>query len=463
MFAALPESSGVCHPRRAFLRAGAGLAVAGFPLAPGARAVLANAPRSGPQPPAQSCILVYLLGGPPHLDTFDLKPQAAAEVRGPFQPIPTNVPGLDICEHLPKLARLADKYSLMRAVSHPNSNHTPMIYYTLTGRPHEFPLQDNDVRPPQRGDFPHVGSVLASLKRGNALLPGYVAVPELAVRSSLSGQYQRARSPLRGGSAGFLGAWFDPLPVNGEPGTAAAVPTLALPREVSAERFEQRAALLAALDRTPATRTYQALQEQAVVLTGTASRGRLEPFRLDAEPPAVRQRYGEHRFGKALLLARRLAEARVPMVAVHFNEMTICDGWDTHSQNFEALQSELLPMLDQGLSALLEDLDQRGRLQETLVVCLGEFGRTPKINANAGRDHWGDCSSALLAGGGVRGGQVLGASDKIGAYPVSDRIDPVDIHATLYHCLGINPHQTLSDQAQRPWEISTGRVIERLL
>jgi uncharacterized protein (DUF1501 family) len=184
---------------------------------------------------------------------------------------------------------------------------------------------------------------------------------------------------------------------------------------------------------------------------------------LDVEPPAVRQRYGEHRFGKALLLARRLVEARVPMVAVHFNEMTSCDGWDTHSQNFEALQSELLPMLDQGLSALLEDLDQRGRLQDTLVVCLGEFGRTPKINANAGRDHWGDCSSALLAGGGVRGGQVLGASDKIGAYPVSDRIDPVDIHATLYHCLGINPHQTLSDQAQRPWEISTGRVIERLL
>jgi hypothetical protein len=423
----------------------------------------ASEPRTGPQRPAQRCILVYLLGGPPHLDTFDLKPQAAAEVRGPFQPIPTNVPGFEICEHLPSLARIADKYSVIRSVSHPNSNHTPMIYYTLTGRPTEFPLQDNDVRPPLRSDFPHVGSVLASLKQGNALLPGYVAIPEVAVRSSLSGAYKRARSPLRGGSAGFLGVRFDPLPVNGEPGTPAAVPALALPHEVSAARFEQRAALLAALDRAPASRNYQALQQQAVVLTGTASRGRLEPFRLDAEPPTVRQRYGEHRFGKALLLARRLAEAGVPMVAVHFNEMTVCDGWDTHSQNFEALQNELLPMLDQGLSALLEDLDQRGRLRETFVLCLGEFGRTPKINPNAGRDHWGDCSSALVAGGGIWGGQVLGASDKIGAYPTSDRIDPVDLHATLYHCLGLDPHQTVSDQAQRPWEICTGRVIDRLL
>ncbi len=162
-------------------------------------------------------------------------------------------------------------------------------------------------------------------------------------------------------------------------------------------------------------------------------------------------------------MARRLAEAGVPMIAIHFNEMTVCDGWDTHSKNFEALQGELLPMLDQSLSALLEDLDQRGRLDETLVVCLGEFGRTPKINANAGRDHWGECSSALLAGGGIRGGQVVGASDKTAASPTSDPVDPVDIQATIYHCLGLDPHLTIMDHSQRPWPITAGHALRRLV
>jgi uncharacterized protein (DUF1501 family) len=184
---------------------------------------------------------------------------------------------------------------------------------------------------------------------------------------------------------------------------------------------------------------------------------------LDGESATTRDRYGSHRFGKALLLARRLATAGVPMIAVHFNEMTVCDGWDTHSKNFEGLQSELLPMLDQGLSALLSDLDGRGQLDETLVMCVGEFGRTPKINANAGRDHWGPCSSALLAGGGIRGGQVLGASDAIAAYPVTELIDPVDLHATMYARLGIDPRQHIRDVSGRPWEISTGRVLTELL
>ena len=167
----------------------------------------------------------------------------------------------------------------------------------------------------------------------------------------------------------------------------------------------------------------------------------------------MRERYGRHRFGRALLLARRLAEVGVPMIAVHFNEMTVCDGWDTHAKNFAALQGELLPMLDQGLSALLEDLDQRGRLGETLVVVMGEFGR----------DHWGLCQSVLLAGGGVRGGQVYGASDRVGAYPASDPVDPVDIHATIYHCLGLDPQQLLYDHLRRPSPVSTGRVLTALL
>ena len=454
--------------RREWLRCGGGLAVAAMNWPTALLGQTSSPARSAERSvgKARSCILIYLLGGPPHLDMLDLKPEAPQEVRGPFAPIATNVPGVQICELLPKLARSADKYALIRSVSHPNSNHTPMIYYTLTGRPTAQPLVDNDIRPPQRSDFPHVGSVLAKFKAAPSSLPGFIALPELAIRSSTKGEFKRARSPLRGGGAGFLGTRFDPLTVNGEPGTREAIPALALPDRVSSDRLDSRAALLSLLDqpaRSSAARAMQDFQQQAVLLTGAANRGTLSAFSLDDEPAELRDRYGRHRFGQTMLLARRLAEAGVPMVSIHFNEMTICDGWDTHSKNFEALKSELLPMVDQSLSALLEDLDQRGRLDETLVVCLGEFGRTPKINGNAGRDHWGDCGSALLAGGGIRGGQVLGASDRIGAYPVSDKVDPVDIHATLYHCLGLEPDCKIHDELQRPWDISTGRVLTRLL
>jgi uncharacterized protein (DUF1501 family) len=199
-----------------------------------------------------------------------------------------------------------------------------------------------------------------------------------------------------------------------------------------------------------------------VVLSG-GNGGTSPAFSLESEPPTVRDRYGRHRFGQALLLARRLAEIGVPMIAIHFNEMTICDGWDTHTKNFQALQGELLPMLDQSLSALLEDLDQRDQLAETLVVLLGEFGRTPRINKEAGRDHWGLCQSVLLAGGGIKGGQVYGLSDRIGAYPASDPVDPVDIHATMYHCMGVDPQEPLYDALRRPSALSTGRILKALV
>jgi hypothetical protein len=398
---------------------------------------------------------------------WDLKPQAPAEVRGPFRSIQSAVPGMRICEHLPQLARLANSYALVRSVSHNNHNHTPMIYYTLTGRPVEQPNQDNDVRPPQRGDSPHVGAILSHCKGSPRGLPGYVAIPELAVRSSTRGEFKRVRALLRGGAGGFLGPLHDPLAVNGEPGTAEAIPTLASPADIRAERLERRAALLSVLDAEHAasgraTHTFRALRQQALVLTGAAG-GAAPVFSLDGEPVPVRERYGRHRFGQAMLLARRLSEAGVPMIAIHFNEMTICDGWDTHAKNFAALQSELLPMLDQSLSALLEDLCQRGRLAETLVIVMGEFGRTPRINKDAGRDHWGLCQSVLLAGGGIRGGQVYGSSDRIGAYPASDPVDPIDIHATMFHCLGLDPERTIYDPLRRPFPLSNGRVLTALL
>jgi hypothetical protein len=444
--------------RRDFLRIGGGLAVAGLS---GDSAAGDGFVPDG----ARSCILIYLLGGPPHIDMWDLKPRAPAEIRGPFRPITSSVTGLHICEHLPRLARQARRYALVRSVSHNNHNHTPMIFYTLTGRQVEQPGLDNDVRPPQRGDFPHLGAVLARFKPSPAGLPGYVAIPELALRSSLEGEFKRARTALRGGAGGFLGPLVDPLSVNGDPGTEQAIPSLSLPSEVNAARMERRASLLSVLEHRgpnlPAAQTHRALRRQAVVLSG-ATGGGAPIFSLDGEPQALRERYGRHRFGRAMLLARRLAEVGVPMTAIHFNEMTICDGWDTHSRNFEALERELLPMLDQSLSALLDDLDQRGLLEQTLVVVLGEFGRTPRINAQAGRDHWGSCQSVLLAGGGIRGGQVIGASDRIAAYPATDPIDPVDVHATMYHCLGVNPEQIIHDHLRRPYPICTGKVIAGL-
>ncbi|MBI3466324.1 MAG: DUF1501 domain-containing protein [Planctomycetes bacterium] len=468
----------VCQ-RREFLRIGGGLAIAGLVLpnclgnrraqaSPSdASAVEGSVTKVRGEGRARACILVYLLGGPPHLDMFDLKPEAPAEIRGPFQPISSSVPGMRICEHLPRLAGIAHQYAIVRSVSHPNSNHTPMIYYTLTGRDTEQPAMDNDVRSPQRTDFPHHGAVLARFKGSPADLPGYVALPEVAVRSSTAGEYKRARLLLRGGGAGFLGPRYDPLAVNGEPGTREAVPALALPEGVSAERFEERASILTLLDRgeppSASNEGFHAIRKRAIVLTGAANSGRTQVFSLDPEAARLRDRYGRNRFGQSLLLARRLTEAGVPMVAVHFNEMTMCDGWDTHSKNFEALKSELLPFLDRGLSALIEDLDQRGRLDETLIVCMGEFGRTPKINPNAGRDHWGDCSSTVLAGGGIRGGRVHGASDKHGAFPESDAVDPVDIQSTIYHCLGLDPSLVMYDHLNRPHAISTGRVIHELL
>ena len=221
--------------RRTFLRIGGGLAITDVlwpSLTPrrSAQALPAAGPRSASKE-TTSCILVYLLGGPPHLDMWDLKPDAPAEVRGPFRPIPTTLPGVRICEHLPRLARLARRYALVRSVSHNNHNHTPMIYYTLTGRPVEQPNQDNDVRSPQRTDSPHLGAVLARFKRSPLGLPGYLAIPEVAVRSSSRGEFKRARTPLRGGGAGFLGPLVDPLAINGEPGTLEAIPALSRPRE----------------------------------------------------------------------------------------------------------------------------------------------------------------------------------------------------------------------------------------
>ena len=416
---------------------------------------------------ARACILVYLLGGPPHLDIWDLKPDAPAGICGPYRPIATRSPGMMICEHLPRLALQSDKFSLLRAVSYPNDEHTSMTYYTLTGHFRErFGVEDTTA--PRRTDFPHVGSAVARFRPPSRPVPGFVALPDLATRQN---DFQKkAAIPIRGGRGGFLGASFDPLVIHQDPQASNAVPAMSLPAGVDSERFHARQALRSILDRagpqSQTTRGFDEVQRLAVHLTGASSNGQ-GLYALEREPAPVRDRYGRHRFGQSLLLARRLVDAGVSMVAIHFNHMSRSDAWDMHGRGrgstLDDLKTELLPLLDQGLSALLEDLDQRGLLAQTAVACMGEFGRTPRINDVAGRDHWGNCQTALLAGGGIQGGRIHGASDRIGAFPREGKADPTDIHATLYHCLGIDPGQEIHDLSNRPHQLCAGQVIESVL
>jgi uncharacterized protein DUF1501 len=404
---------------------------------------------------ARACILVYLLGGPSHIDMWDLKPDAPAEVRGPFRPIRTSAPGVEISEHLPRIARQAHRLAIVRSVTYPNGDHPFMTYHTLTGRVSPEPLGANTVLPPSRRDDPHLGSVVARFKHRRPDVPGYVAIPEVRVRMQ--------PVPIAGGGrAGFLGPQYDPLCINEDP--RERVEGLDLPEMVSAARFDRRRSLLATLDGTPAEGAqgeYQAFRDRGTGLVRAAGADGL--FSLDREPEPLRERYGKHRFGQSLLLARRLVERGVSFAAVHFNHMSKCDGWDTHANNFECLKGELLPLLDQGLSALLQDLADRGLLDETLVVVMGEFGRTPKINASAGRDHWGECASVVLAGGGVRGGTVVGASDGTGAYPVEQPVGPPDIVATIYHALDLRPEARMYDSLlQRPMTLCDGVPLRQL-
>jgi hypothetical protein len=403
---------------------------------------------------AKHCILVYLLGGPPQIDMWDMKPDAAAEIRGPFRPIASAVPGMMFCEHLPRLAAQAAELAILRSVTFPNNDHPYMIYHTLTGRPSRVPLGANTVLPPSRGDDPHMGAVVAKFKHRDASVPGYVAMPEVRVR-------MQAAPVSGGGRAGFLGAAYDPLAINDDP--CLGVAGFKLPAGLSAQRFGQRQSLLAVLDgrapRAVASRDYQTLRGAATRLVGSAASGM---FALEQEADSLRDRYGRHRFGQSLLLARRLVEHGVSFVGVHFNYMTRCDGWDTHQKNFEALQGELLPLLDEGLSALIADLKQRGLLDQTLVVTMGEFGRTPRVNKDGGRDHWGHSSSVLFAGGGTRGGNLVGASDSICAFPAELPVSPADVVATIYHALGLEADATMLDPLERPLPLCEGRAIAQV-
>ncbi len=413
---------------------------------------------------ARSCILLFLLGGPPQHETWDPKPDAPVEVRGAFKPIATNVPGLQVCELMPRTARVADKVCVLRAMSTDDNAHSSSGYWMLTGVPHQ-PLNTENAKPGAPNDWPCLGAVVQHLRRTVNGLPAAITVP--------MNIFNTGNLPWPGQDAGWLGRTSDPWLLRCDPAAAGfSVSELQPAADVSPLRLDERRALLGqvnhhldAIERGGLLTRFDGQAVQAFdLLRSPRSR---QAFDLDREPQGVRDRYGRTHFGQSCLLARRLVEAGVNLVQVNWyrgsDEPDIAPCWDTHAKNNDRLKSPLMPTMDQAYSALLEDLAQRGLLDETLVVWMGEFGRTPRFNPAGGRDHWGHVFSVALSGGGVRGGQVLGASDRVGAYPKDGRVQPQDLAATIFHCLGINPERELRDPLGRPHPLSRGDVIRGAL
>jgi hypothetical protein len=372
---------------------------------------------------ARSAIVVWLGGGPSHLDTFDMKPDAPAEIRGEFQPIGTNVAGLQVCEHLPKLARCADRYAVLRGVSHNVAGHELGTNYLSTGN-----------RPVPSLEYPGYGAVVSKELPGADELPHFVAVPNTPQKP------------------GYLGVRHAPLQTNAapKPGEPFSVRGISLENGLTVAQFAKRQKLLEQVDTA-----FGELEGRSALVDGidrfdrqaysviSSPRAR-EAFDVSREPADVAGSFGVHRFGQSCLLAARLIEAGVRFATVSFG------GWDTHSGNFRKSKEDLLPQLDEGLSALLATLDSRGLLDSTVVLVTGEFGRTPKINKQAGRDHWPRAFSVLMAGGGVRAGQIIGASDESGMGPAGEPITPEQVAASFYHALGIDHRKEYHTNTGRP-------------
>jgi hypothetical protein len=457
---ALPSSLPLLEPhqrtgqvcRRGFLRA-AGLGALGSFWSDWLRL---DAATSGSARKQKSVILIFNAGAPSHHDLWDPKPDAPSAVRGPFRPIATNVPGIQVSELLPALARHADKYALVRTVHHRQTQHNAGMYWSIVGRPYRI---DSTLINPSRTDYPSFGTLagwLACRDGYTGPLPPYVITPAPHCDSTAyitPGQY---------GSC--LGAQFDPLVLNPDPNAAPFKAAGLAGATVPPGRLRERRALAQRLGAWPgpepaSLHTYDVNRDKAFALVGNAEARRA--FDLSCEPPAVRDRYGRHSWGQSHLLARRLVEAGVRFVtAVNGPSIT----WDTHKNNFRQLKDRLVPPMERAFSVLLEDLAQRGLLETTLVVWMGDFGRTPLINKDAGRDHWPGCYTMVLAGGGIRGGQVIGESDRIGGAPRTFPVTPADIHATVFAALGYDPHAiTYLAPEGRPFPLSDGEPIRQLL
>jgi hypothetical protein len=426
----------------------------------------AAARRSKPRAKARSVIILYLSGGPSQLDMWDLKPEAPEEVRGTFRPVDTNVPGIQVCEHMPRMARLADRYTIVRSMSHDEGDHLRAGYYAMTGgRLLRRVVQASGM---SRDDRPHVGAAISRFLGGSSALPPFAMVPEFISPVGV---------PRPGQYGGFLGAAHDPYLINSDPNLSDYSPgDVRPPRDLNPSRLSRRRCLLArleshlrALEASPSGRNLTPYYARAFDLVSSPAAQRA--FDIGAETEATRDRYGRHVFGQSTLLARRLIEAGVRLVQVNFvrhDHGKGGQGYDSHSvpprpPHLAWARTELLPPTDAAFSALVEDLSERGLLDETLVIMMGEFGRTPRFNQYGGRDHWPQCYSAVLAGGGVRGGHVFGASDRMAATVTADPVSPEDLLATLYHLLGIDLQATIHDLQGRPFPLVAGKPVEGLL
>ncbi len=420
------------------------------------RATSAQAASAAARPARiKSCILIFYYGGPSHLDTYDMKPQAPAEVRGSFAGIATSAPGVRVCEHLPQTARIMDKVAVVRSFHHPMRNHNSAAVEALCGRTPlkgDLELLANDPTI----DFPCYGAALSRLSPASRSVPAHVALPHVMYNVVM----------LPGQTAGFLGPAYAPFQITQDPSAANfRVGELELPADLSATRLDQRRNLLHAVDQrrseAAAARTMDAYQTRAFDLLQSEEVRRA--FDLSTEQPASRDRYGRHKLGQSMLLARRLVESGVKFINVndkiHNGQLA---NWDSHQDNFPRLKDDLLPPADQAFSALIEDLDARGLLDTTLVIAMAEFGRTPRINPSGGRDHWPDCFSVLLAGGGVAGGALYGSSDKLGAYPDQNPVTPGDLAATIFALFGIDPATEIHDALGRPFRIAEGQPLRSL-
>jgi hypothetical protein len=446
------------HPigihRREFLQVGySGLLGISLSSVMAGRVQANAAPRS-----PKSVIIVYLTGAASHLDTFDVKPDAPSNIRGEFATIGTSVPGLFVCEHLPQLAARADKYAVVRTLSHRENNHLVATHHVLTGHQQPGAFFDKIA---SRDDWPCYSSAVNYFRPRTDGLPSGVNVPTYLMEGPLlwPGQY-----------AGFLGPRHDPWQITQDPGSPDfGIDSLRPAPGIDADRLDDRRTLLNQVDLQQAhlsrLATSQRLSDQQHQAFTILSSGRIaRAFAMDREPQAVRDRYGRHPFGQSLLLARRLVQAGVPVVQANMGRV---QNWDTHGDNFGKLKNVLLPPLDRAVAALLDDLHSSGQLDETMVMMLGEFGRTPRIFSPAardlpGRDHWAPCFFGLFAGGGVRGGQVIGSSDRIGAYPSTTPYSPDDVGATVYDALGVTPATEVRDRQNRPVNLNSGEVIQSL-
>ena len=413
---------------------------------------------------AKHVIFLHQFGGPSQIDTFDMKTDATEKIRGEFRPIASHVPGLNLTEHLPRFSQVLGRFAQIRSVNHRMRNHNSATYYSLTG--HAPPLDDIRLRDTLEL-YPTYGSTVAKLGPvENPAIPTFVSYPHVL----------RDGSVTPGQTASFLGKAYDPFFVGQDPNKPGfRLPELSLPSETTLGRLEDRRGLLRTIDRqselletSSMARGIDAFYDRALTMLGSPEVKRA--FDLSADDPRLRDAYGRTTYGQGCLLARRLVEAGVKFVTVYFSDViggAAGGGWDTHGDNFNRLRNRLLPMTDRAVPTLIDDLAARGLLDETLIVWMGEFGRSPRVTNTKqfgpdGRDHWPNCYTVLMAGGGVRGGAIHGSSDRIGAYPATDPVSPDDIAATMFWALGLDPATEVQDTLGRPLPIAAGKPVSAI-